>query len=370
MTGSSWSRRETFRLGAAAAAGLVAAACGSSASTGGSSGASTGSSPSGGAANLTGASLESAAKAEGGHVVWYNSGNPDLVAAVTKAFTKAYPWASVAGTPVAFSDLPAKLISEKVTSAPTADVTWFPPTLRQKLESYSIFQALTLAGDKNMPASTLDPKNFAHPVWQLGVGLVYDPKVVTNPPKTPQDLADPQWKGQIAFDRVQNLGQSTTWLSVWKQQMGATAWENWIDDLEKQGIFLEPDANSTFTAVQQGQKKIGISASNYVISQPESGAITMDFNIDVVPFYNHQYMTTRAQHPASAKLFMEFASTAAGQQAISTVGLSPIMNISTPNALTKFVPKGNAGLLPGTDEADFVANTAVYVTDLSKRWPG
>jgi ABC-type Fe3+ transport system substrate-binding protein len=370
MAASSWSRREAFRLGGAAAAGLAVAACGTSASSGGPSGAATGSSSAGAAANLTGSALESAAKAEGGHVVWYNSGNPNLVASVSKAFTKAYPWASVAGTPVAFSDLPAKLISEKVTSAPTADVTWFPPTLRQKLESYSIFQALTLAGDKNMPASTLDPQNYAHPVWQLGVGLVYDPKVVASPPKTPQDLADPQWKGQIAFDRVQNLGQSTTWLAVWKQQMGASAWESWIDDLQKQDIFLEPDANSSFTAVQQGQKKLGISASNYVFSQPAGGAITMDFNIQVVPFYNHQYLTVRAQHPASAKLFMEFASSSVGQTAISTVGLSPIMNVDTPNTLAKFIPKGTSGLLPGNDESDFVANTSTYVTDLSKRWPG
>ena len=370
MAASSWSRREASRLGGAAAAGLVVAACGSSGSTSGSSKASAGSSSAGNATTLTGSALESAAKAEGGHVVWYNSGNPDLVAAVTKAFTKAYPWASVAGTPVAFSDLPAKLISEKVTSAPTADVTWFPPTLRQKLESYGIFQALTLAGDKNMPASTLDEENYAHPVWQLGIGLVYDPKVVTSPPKTPKDLADPQWKGQIAFDRVQNLGQSTTWLSVWKQQMGAAAWESWIDDLQKQDIFLEPAANATFSAVSQGQKKIGISASNYVFSQPAGGAITMDFDIEVVPFYNHQYLTTRAQHPASAKLFMEFASSAAGQTAISTVGLSPIMNVDTPNTLAKFIPKGSAGLMPGTDESDFVANTSSYATDLGKRWPG
>ena len=221
-----------------------------------------------------------------------------------------------------------------------------------------------------MPASTLDPQNYAHPVWQLGIGLVYDSKVVTSPPKTPKDLADPQWKGQIAFDRVQNLGQSTTWLSVWKQQMGASAWESWIDDLQKQDIFIEPAASATFSSVQQGQKKIGISASNYVFSQPAGGTITMDFNIQVVPFYNHQYLTARAQHPASAKLFMEFASSATGQTAISTVGLSPIMSVDTPNTLAKFIPKDAAGLMPGTDESDFTANTATYSADLGKRWPG
>jgi ABC-type Fe3+ transport system substrate-binding protein len=369
MTASSWSRRDTLRFGAVAAGGLLAAACGSSATSSGSPETTAGSSSTSDISDLTGAALEKAAKAEGGHVVWYNSGNPDLVAAVIKAFTKAYPWASVAGTPVAFSDLPAKLISEQVTSAPTADVVWYPPTLRQKLMTYNIFTPLTLAGDKNMPASTLDPTKYAHPVWQLGVGIVYDPKVVTNPPTTPLELASPEWTNELAFDRVQNLGQATTWLAVWKETMGATAWENWLDDLQKLNVFLEPDANASFTAVQEGQKKLGLSSSDYIISESAGSAVTMDFHIQPVPFYNQQYLTHRAQHPASAKLFMEFASTATGQQAVSSVGLSPIMNIPTPNSLANFLPKG-VSVLPGTAEADFTANTASYVAALSQRWPG
>lgn len=372
MTGSSWSRRDAFRLGGAAAAGILAAACGSSAgssSSSGGSGTTTGSNSTSDVSSLTGSALENAAKAEGGHVVWYNSGNPVLVAAVIKAFTKAYPWASVAGTPVTFSDLPAKLISEQVTGAPTADVTWFPPTLRQKLMAHNIFTPVSLAGDKNMPANTLDPTKYAHPVWQLAIGLVYDPKVVPTPPATPQDLANPEWKNQIAFDRVQNLGQSTTWLSVWKEPMGATAWGNWLDALQKQNVFLTPDANAAFTAVVQGQKKIGIASSNYIISEAAGAGVTMDFKIQPVPFYNQQYLSKHAQHPAMGKFFMEFASTAAGQQAIASVGLSPIMNIATPNTLTKFLPAG-VSLLPGTAEANFSANTSSYVAELGKRWPG
>ena len=369
MTASSWSRRDALRLGGASAAALVAAACGTSASSGGSSGTGTRSNSNSNISTLTGAALESAAKKEGGHVVWYNSGNPTLVAAVIKAFTKAYPWASVAGTPVTFSDISAKLISEQVTSAPTADVVWFPPALRQKLMTYSIFTPVSLAGDKNMPTDTLDPTKYAHPVWQLAIGLVYDPKVVTNPPATPQDLANPEWKNQIAFDRVQSLGQAYTWLSVWKEPMGATAWENWLDALQKLNIFLEPDANASFTAVLQGQKKLGISSSDYIISESKGSGVTMDFHIQPVPFYNQQYLTRRASNPASGKLFMEFASTATGQQAIASVGLSPIMNIPTPNSLSKFLPKG-VSLLPGTAEANLAANTSSYLASLSQRWPG
>ena len=88
-----------------------------------------------------------------------------------------------------------------------------------------------------------------------------------------------------------------------------------------------------------------------------------------MPFYNQQYLTHRAAHPASGKFFMEFASTAAGQQAIASVGLSPIMNIPTPNTLSNWLPTG-VSMLPGTAEANLTANTSAYLASLAQRWPG
>ena len=363
MTNSEFSRRGFLRASAVVGGGFLLAGCGSSAG------------PAGGGeggvdvSTLSGAELEEAARAEGATVLWYNTGNPTLVESVTKGFTAAYPWMTFSGVPVPFTDLPAKVATEAITEAPTADVMWFPPTLREQMTANLILAPTTLDGDANMPPDTLDPDRVAHPVWQLGIGVVYNPDIVTGPPTTPEQLADPTWLGKIAFDRVANLGQSTTWLSVWREEMGDDAWNAWLDGLKANEVFITTAASTTYETVLRGERQIGLASSNYVINQAAGTPMAMGFDIPLVPFYNHQYLTRRAAHPASGKVFMEWASTEEGQRAIADVGLSPIMAIDTDSSLEKFT--GAEGeLLPGTDLAHFSANTSDYLAALTKRWPG
>jgi ABC-type Fe3+ transport system substrate-binding protein len=362
VTGSSLSRRDFLRAGAALGGGLVLASCGGS-SDGGGEGATAD------VSSLSGKALEDAARAEGAQLLWYNTGNPDLVESVSTGFKAAYPWLTLQGVPVPFTDLPAKVATEAITNAPTADVMWFPPTLRQGMAENLITTKVTLQGDKNMPPDTLDPVEEAHPVWQLATGIVHNPKLVPDPPATPLDLANPRWKGQIAFDRVANLGQSTTWLSVWKGQMGEAAWNGWLDSLAALDIFITPNAGSAYDAVLKGERQLGISSSNNILSQAPGTPVAMSFKIPPVPFYNHQYLTRRARHPACAKVFMEWASKAEGQQAVAKAGLSPVMEIDTENSMQNFLPSG-VSLVPGTELADFSKNTADYAKALTKRWPG
>ena len=317
---------------------------------------------------LTGAELEAAAQAEGGQLLWYNSGNPDLVASVVAGFQAAYPFMTVEGVPVNFTELPAKVATEHVTNAPTADVVWMPPTLRQGMQEIGALAPISLEGDANMPADTLDPDEFAHPVWQLAIGLVFDPTITTDIPSDPLELADPVWMDRIAFDRVANLGQSATWLSVWRQAMGDPAWDEWLDGVAANNIFITANARSAYEAVVTQEREIAIASSNYIQFQDPALTVEMSFDINPVPFYNHQYILARAAHPASAKLFMEWASTAEGQAAIADVGLSPIMDIEHDNSMSSFL--AGASLVPGTDLVDFSTRTDEYLESLTARWPG
>jgi ABC-type Fe3+ transport system substrate-binding protein len=363
VTATALSRRNFLRAGVALGGGVLLAACGSSDGDGDGGGAAAD------AKALTGKALEDAARAEGAQLLWYNTGNPTLVEKVTAGFKTAYPWITLQGVPVPFTDLPAKVTTEAITNAPTADVMWFPPTLRQNMLKDDVLTDVVIDGDKNMAADTLDEGNIAHPVWQLAIGLVYNPNVVPEPPSDPLELADPKWKSKIAFDRVANLGQSTTWLSVWKGRMGEAAWNKWLDDLKAQDIFVTPNGGAAYEAVLKGERQLGISSSNNVLSQDPGTPMAMNFKIPPVPFYNHQYLTRRARHPATAKVFMEWASTADGQGAIAEAGLSPIMKIDNKNSLDKVLPAG-VTLVPGTELADFSTNTDTYAKALSQRWPG
>jgi ABC-type Fe3+ transport system substrate-binding protein len=368
---SKLNRRDFLRAGAALGGGLALAACAPGAGPAASAPAATASA----AASLTPAqalaALEEAARAEGGQVLWYNAGNPNLVAKVTEGFQKAYPWAKFTGSSVPFTDMPNKLVTEAATGAPTADVVWCPPTLRQIFLKSNILTKVALSNDALMPKDSLDPDGYAHPVWQLVTAPVYNPNVLaeTALPKDPFDLANPIWKGKLAFDRVQNLGQSTTWLSVWRKKWGDAKWMTWLDGVAANQVFITASAGAAYEAVLRGERQLGLSSSNNILSQRAGTPMKMYFGLPPVPFYNHSYLMAKAAHPKMGQLFMEWSSTEIGQKAIASSGLSPIMPIDDPNAVSKFLPSGVTPVT-GAELADFANNLEEYVSHLSKRFPG
>ena len=314
------------------------------------------------------AEIQAAAQKEGGQVLWYTAGNPLLGQKVSDAFKAAFPWTNLQAVPVVFTDMPNKIITEAVTGAPTADVIWCPPTLRQGFLEKDIFVKVNLINDSLMPPETLDPDGYAHPAWQLLTSIVFNTNMVQAEPKDPTELADPSYKGKICFDRVQNLGQSTTWLSVWRKQWGDDKWLKWLDGLKANDIFLTPNAGGAYEAVLRGERAIGISDSNSILKQAAGTPVKMDFSIRPTPFWNHAYLTKRAAHPASARFFMEWASSKDGQAAVAQSGLTPAMAIDVPTALSKFLP-ADAKPFTAAELADFSNNTSDYVKLLGDRWP-
>jgi ABC-type Fe3+ transport system substrate-binding protein len=318
-----------------------------------------------------GEDLEAACEAEGSTLVWYNSGNPDLVESVVQGFQEAYPGVTVEGVAVNFTELPAKVATEHATNAPTADVLWVPPTLRQGVQELGAITPVDLANDANMPEDSLDPDGYAHPVWQLAIGLVYDPTITTDMPTDPAQLGDPAYADRIAFDRVANLGQSTTWLSVWRGDMGDDPWLEWLDAVAANNIFITANARSAYEAVVTQEREIAIASSNYILFQDPGLTVEMWPGIPLVPFLNHQYLMTRAEHPGCAQLFMEWSATEDGQRHIADVGLSPVMDIEHENSMSAFIDSlEGAELLPGTDLVDFATRTDEYLEELTARWPG
>jgi ABC-type Fe3+ transport system substrate-binding protein len=319
---SKLSRRSFLKASAALGGGMALAACAPGATTASPTAAATAAATSSQTAAQILAALEEAAKAEGGQILWYNAGNPNLVMKVTEGFQKAYPWAKLTGSSIPFTDMPNKLVTESVTGAPTADVVWCPPTLRQIFVKSNILAKVPLANDSLMPKDSLDPDGLAHPVWQLVTAPVYNPNVLTALPKDPYELADPVWKGKLAFDRVQNLGQSTTWLSVWRKQWGDAKWMTWLDGVAANQVFITASAGAAYDAVLRGERQLGLSSSNNILSQKDGTPMKMYFGLPPVPFYNHSYLMAKAAHPKMAQLFMEWSSTEIGQKAIAASGMT------------------------------------------------
>lgn len=372
--GSALTRRHLLRMASALAGGSLLAACGGGAVAPAASSPSA-AAASGSAAATAGAesvaSLEAAAKAEGGQITWYMAGNPALVDSVSKGFQAAYPWVRFQGVSVPLAEITTKAVTEKITNAPGADVVWTPSPQRQNWLKNDLVESVKLANESQLPAAAVDPEGYSHPVWQLLIVPQYNTDLGVKVPKDAFDFADPSWKGKLAFDRVQNLGQSAVWLSVWRKKWGDAKWQQWLDGLAKNDVLLTPNAGSAHDVVQHGERQIGLASTNYVLAQAKGAPVAMDFGIQPVPsFIEDAYLMKRAKSPRGARLFMNWSVSKAGQQACAAVGLTPMVSgMDVPSDLSKILPKGVEPASPG-DLADFTKNVDDYLKHLSARFPG
>src|SRR5690606_5255034 len=114
---------------------------------------------------------------------------------------------------------------------------------------------------------------------------------------------------RIAFDRVANLGQSATWLSAWRGDMGDESWFEWLDAVANNNIFVTANARAAYETVVTQEREIALASSNYVLFDDPDLPVEMWSGVPLVPFLNHQYLMARAEHPSCAQLFMEWAAT-------------------------------------------------------------
>lgn len=369
-------RRDLLKVGAAVGGGLLIGACAPGAAPSAAPSSAPAASAAGSAVASAAASvaplaaLQDASKKEGGALLWYIPGSPDLGAAGKAGFEKAYPWTKVTTFSASLKDLPNKIITEAVTGAPTADVFMLPATFRQTLLQNGIPTPVKIAADAGQPKDLLDPQEYGHPCYILLVTNQYNTDLVKTPPKDPFELADPSWKNKIAFDSVQNLGQSTIWLAVWRKKWGDAKWGQWLDGLKANNIFLTGSAGDSYSAVLRGERAIGIGSSNDVLAQKPGTPVAANYAYPPVRFIQYLWLTKKAAHPATAQLFIEWIGSEEGQKAVAQTGRSPSRDgIDSPVSAQKILPAGITPA-PGSDLQDFYDHTDEYMSQLTKRWGG
>ena len=358
-------RRSFLELSGFLAGGALLAACGS----GGSGSAASGTATASNAAEIEStADLAAASKKEGGELLWYIPGSADLGTALQKGFQAAYPWTKVTPQSVNFSDLPGKLTTEAVTGAATADVFMLPNAFRQQMLSNNVPVPVRLSTDAAL-GDLVDPGGYGHPCYILLIAIEYNTNLLKSGPPKPQQMSDPAWQGKIAFDRVQNLGQSTLWLSSWRSQWGDSAWQKWLDGLKANQILLTATGGDTYSTVLSGEREFGIGASNDISGQKAGTPMAMDYSYSPVPFIQNLWLTKNASHPATGKLFMTWVTSADGQKAVASTSRTPaLQTIKSPVAASSLLPAG-VTLLAGSKTQDFYNNASQYLGILEQRWP-
>lgn len=158
--------------------------------------------------------------------------------------------------------------------------------------------------------------NIFAPSWNTGI--------ITDPPKTWEDLADPKYDGQLALelgDYDWYMGLTDYWLSEGKSQEEV---DQLFADMVDGGLVVK---GHTVMAELMGAGQFGLAASNYtyIVDKAKAAGAPVELEPYVSPLIaraNGGGCMNSAQNPATAMLFMDWLLDE-GQEVIAGENLTP-----------------------------------------------
>jgi ABC-type Fe3+ transport system substrate-binding protein len=174
-----------------------------------------------------------------------------------------------------------------------------------------------------------DPDGAWVAIRTIAFSYLYDiARAGADAPRSPQELVDPRWKGQIASSYPNDDDAS---LYLYKLYAETYGWD-WIARLAAQDPQFARGTHTPALAINAKQKIIGVGASGAAATPP--GATLRWALPESGPFMawgQRAAIFRRAHHPAAAKLYLNWQLSAAQQQ--SSTGWSVRTDIAVPDGL-------------------------------------
>jgi iron(III) transport system substrate-binding protein len=159
----------------------------------------------------------------------------------------------------------------------------------------------------------------------LMAAVVYNKKIVKNPPTTWQQLLSPQWKGAVGMNDPAQSGPTFPFIAGMMNYLGGVSQgEQYFSKLKANGLIVHPTNGPTLQALTQGQIKLALVQSSAGIGA--SFGPGSDPNL-VVKYLNPVTLLPSAigidakapkQEQAEAEKFVEFVLSAQGQHVMQT----------------------------------------------------
>lgn len=110
---------------------------------------------------------------------------------------------------------------ERERSNPQADVMVTLPPFIQKASADGMLDAYKPAGVEGIPANTRDPKGHWYPLVNNYFCFIYNGSVLSEAPKTWNDLLDPKYKGKVQYSTPGQAGDGTAFMILTFHAMGS-----------------------------------------------------------------------------------------------------------------------------------------------------
>jgi len=196
----------------------------------------------------------------------------------------------------------AKVLTEHKAGKVHADVIYIASifAFEQLVQEGIIAKFPDLPELQYIPSEYKDPNGYYVCGRLLVMVIVYNPKYVSNPPTSWEDLLKPEWKNKVVMANPMYSGSTQFTVAALVSKFG---WD-YFSKLKDNGVLIVKDVPDVARVVASGERPVGITLTMYLKSYtnlkyviPKEGAIVIPSPIGLVK---------NADHPKDAKVFLEF----------------------------------------------------------------
>jgi iron(III) transport system substrate-binding protein len=252
----------------------------------------------------------------------YTSMKESLIGKLRDAFVKKNPGMAFDYYSAGAGKLMAKIAAERQSGRMTVDVLWHSevPDFYQ-LKGEGFFEKYVSPESKNIKSTVKDPDGYFTPARLGTLGIAYNTKKVTVPPKTWQDLLDPRFKGGYGIANPALSG--TAFMSI-AMQANNLGWD-YFQKLKANGARIGQGSGQVVDDTASGDLKASLGVDYIVIDKMQKGAnIGFVYPKEMLVIPSPVAIVKGTPNLGAAKKFIDFLLSKEGQTIIAASGTLPI----------------------------------------------
>ena len=205
----------------------------------------------------------------GEQLMVYTSMKESLIGSLRDAFIKKHPEVAFDYYSAGAGKLMAKIAAERQSGKMTVDVLWHSEVPDfYKLKQDGLLEKYISPEAKNVKSPVKDPDSYFTPARLATLGIAYNTKKVTNPPKGWNDLLEPRFKGGFGIANPAISG--TAFVSV-AMMVNTFGWQ-YIEKLAQNGAIMGQGSGQVVDDTASGDLMAALAVDFITIDKIKKGA--------------------------------------------------------------------------------------------------
>lgn len=297
----------------------------------------------------------SGCQAEGGQVTVYGVLDSTDWPTLNNILLQGFPFMHVNYVGLSSGDVSTRAKTEFLAGHVTSDIVLDSYESEYPLISVGAIQAYPSPMEKFNNFTGTDPSNYIHPVYGLPDVIEFNTNLVKDNstlPKTWYDLANPQWKGELAIDDPSTLNTAGPVFAALGQTTTNQSLVTWLNQLKANNPIITSGSGAVYTDVSTGQVSIGVGLLNDVIVGKGAPVGFIYPAGPIIMGENTAALTKGAPHPYCGELMIQWLQSYAGQVAISLTTRIPIWGLVGATYFKGYIPSGRPIITDGSPSMD------------------